>query len=246
MDHRSFIDSFEADLTVISGLAAGDLTAQVPACPGWDLARLIGHLGRVQRMALAVVPTGAMTPAPGSSLESPPDDHNALRAYYQSSADALVAALRAKSPDAPAWTFLGGPQTVAFWSRRMAHEHSIHRWDAEGAVGVAQPVAADLAVDGIDEYFLMVSRQLAKRPDFSLGGTVHLHSTDVEGEWMLDITGGVVTVTKEHGKGAAAIRGTASDLVLGLWGRIPLTDPDRFAHFGDPAPVAALASLGGT
>ena len=246
MNHGSFIDSFEGDLTVISGVATGDLTASVPACPGWDLARLMGHLGRVQRMALAVVPTSAMAPAPGSSLESPPDDHDALRAYYQSSADSLVAALRAKAPDAPAWTFLGGPHTVAFWSRRMAHEHSIHRWDAQGAGGRCDPVAADLAVDGIDEYFLMAIRQLAKRPDFSLGGTVHLHCTDIEGEWMLDVTDGVVTVTKEHGKGAAAIRGTASDLVLGLWGRIPLTDPDRFAHFGNPTPVAALATLGGT
>ncbi len=246
LDHSAFIDALAADLATISAIAGGDLARTVPSCPEWDLARLISHLGRVHRMALAVVPTGAMTPAPGSSLEAPPADHDDLRAYYQTSADALVAELRAKSPDAPAWTFLPGPDTVAFWSRRMAHEHSIHRWDAEGAIGGASPIAPELAVDGIDEYFLMGNRHLAKRPDFTLGGTVHLHCTDIEGEWMLDITGGIVRVTKEHGKGAAAIRGTASDLVLGLWGRIPLTDADRFAHFGDPAPIAALASLGGT
>lgn len=246
MDHDAFVESLVGDLAIITTIADGDLTQLVPACPGWDLARLIGHLGRVHRMALAVVTTGALAPAPASSLEAPPDDHDALRAYYRTSADALVTALRETSPDAPAWTFLGGPDVVAFWSRRQAQEHSIHRWDAEGAIGGGSPIAPELAVDGIDEYFLMGNRHLAKRPEFSLGGTVHLHCTDIEGEWMLDITGGTVTITKEHGKGAAAIRGTASDLVLGLWGRIPLTDADRFAHFGDPAPIAALASLGGT
>ena len=245
LDHSAFIDALAADLATISAIAGGDLARTVPSCPEWDLARLISHLGRVHRMALAVVPTGAMTPAPGSSLEAPPADHDDLRAYYQTSADALVAELRAKSPDAPAWTFLPGPDTVAFWSRRMAHEHSIHRWDAQGAVGIPAAVAPELAVDGIDEYLMMVSRLLAKRPDFSLGGTVHLHCTDTEGEWMLAIDHGMITVTKEHGKGAAAIRGAASDLVLGLWGRVPLTDTERFAHFGDPGPVAALASLGG-
>ena len=44
-------------------------------------------------------------------------DESALRAYFRESSVSLVAALRAKSPDAPAWTFLGGPDNVAFWSR---------------------------------------------------------------------------------------------------------------------------------
>ena len=38
----------------------------------------------------------------------------------------------------------------------MAHETSIHRRDVESAVGATTPVAADLAVDGIDEVLALM------------------------------------------------------------------------------------------
>jgi hypothetical protein len=39
-----------------------------------------------------------------------------------------------------------------------------------------------------------------------------------------------VTVTREHAKGDVAARGTASDLLLFLWGRVPA---DSLEVFGD-------------
>lgn len=247
MDHNTFINYLEADIARLEAIAAGSLTSAVPACPGWDLARLIGHVGRVERMVLAVVPTGAMEPADPKSMESPPPDHDDLRAYFRSGATRLVTELRAKSPDAPAWNFMGTSLNVGFWSRRQAHEHAIHRWDAESAIGPSTPIDAALAVDGIDEYFEIVnSRVLPKRPDFALGGTAHLHATDIEGEWMLTPRAGGIDMAHGHGKGDAAIRASASDLLLGLWGRLDLTEPDRFELFGATAIVQALASVGGS
>jgi hypothetical protein len=129
----------------------------------------------------------------------------------------------------------------------MTQEHAIHRYDAELAINDPQPTPIDLAIDGINEYFIMTNvRVLPKKPDFALGGTLHLHTTDSpDGEWMIEQTDRALTVTHGHGKGDAAIRGTASDLLLGLWGRKNLTATEDFEHFGNPEITVALASLGG-
>jgi uncharacterized protein (TIGR03083 family) len=243
----SFLEHLQSDLARIQSLAAGDLSAQVPSCPGWDLAKLVGHLGRVHRMALAVISTGSMTPAPPAELAAPPADHDGLRAYFAESSTQLVHDLSTTPLDAPCWTFLGTGDVTAFWHRRMAQEHAVHRYDAELAVNDPNPIPVDLAIDGVNEYFIMTNvRVLPKKPEFALGGTLHLHTTDSpDGEWMIEQTGSSLIVSHGHGKGDAAVRGTASDLLLGLWGRKDLTCNTIFEHFGIPAITAALASLGG-
>ena len=131
----------------------------------------------------------------------------------------------------------------------MAQEHAVHRLDAELAIGEPHPIPADLAIDGINEYFVLHNVQtLPKRPDFTLPGSVHLHSTDsgLSGEWMIHHDHGQLSVAKEHGKGDAAVRATASDLLLGLWGRLDMRAGDQFQRFGSAEAIDALASLGGT
>ncbi len=244
----SFLKHLEADLARIGTIADRDLSTAVPSCPGWDLARLVGHLGRVHRMALAVVSTGAMSPAAPADLLAPPEDHDALRAYFSESSAQLLSDLASTPLDAPCWTFLGTGDVTAFWHRRMAHEHAVHRYDAEVAINDPSPIPVDLAIDGVNEYFIMSNvRVLPKKPEFALGGTIHLHAIDSpDGEWMIEQTGSSLTVSHGHGKGDAAIRGTASDLLLGLWGRKILTGTEGFEHFGNHAITSTLASLGGS
>jgi hypothetical protein len=57
---------------------------------------------------------------------------------------------------------------------------------------------------------------------------VHVHCGDVAGEWTLrpDPTTDAFTVTREHAKGDCAIRGAASDILLGLWRRLPISALD--------------------
>ena len=63
------------------------------------------------------------------------------------------------------------------------------------------------------------------------GETVHLHATDIEGgEWMLTYHPKSVEWERGHAKGDVAARGTMSDLLLLVWGRIP---PSRLEVFGD-------------
>jgi hypothetical protein len=80
-------------------------------------------------------------------------------------------------------------------------------------------MAPDVAADGIDEYlevFVAVTRMLNTAP---AGPPIHLHCTDTEGEWLLELPAGERVLTREHRKGDVALRGAAEDLLLVVWGR---------------------------
>ena len=68
-------------------------------------------------------------------------------------------------------------------------------------------------------------------------GSLHLHRTDGEGEWLAKNEGGALVVTREHAKGDAAVRGSGSDLLLWIWGR-----GGEVEIFGDEAVAAAWAA----
>ncbi len=235
------------DAERLAALVKSDGSVVVPTCPGWDVARLAGHTARVYRMAISVL-TNSLDGFPDAdSLEKPPREPDAVPDYMRRGAAELDAVLAGRDPDSDAWNFLHEPKRAYFWFRRMAHETAAHRWDAENAVGSNWHVPAELAVDGVDEYFVMVrERLLAARGMTSLGGSLHLHATDTPGEWMINVDDGVIAVSHGHGKGDAAIRGTASELFLGLWGRFDLVNDARFERFGSPEVIAALGTLGGT
>jgi hypothetical protein len=52
---------------------------------------------------------------------------------------------------------------------------------------------------------------------------VHLHATDVAGEWFIEPNG---RVDRGHARGDVALRGTASDLLLALYNRVDIDDLD--------------------
>ena len=122
----------------------------------------------------------------------------------------------------------------------MAHENAIHRWDVENAVGEAAPIDGDLARDGVNEILDVAWRYQSRGPVTGYpSSTLHLHCTDGEGEWLLSSEDDRLVVAREHAKGDVAARGTASDLVLLVWGR-------RLAGievFGDEAGLTAWLAL---
>jgi uncharacterized protein (TIGR03083 family) len=244
VDRPDLLAAVTADLALI-GEALDDPARLVPACPGWDAGRLATHLLGVHRMVTHAVTTGA--PPPAGERPAWPRGAAALRAELAGSGAALVALLAAADLDRPVWSFIPGQDTVAFWCRRMTHEHAVHRVDAQQAAGLpVVPVPTPVAVDGIDEWLMIANeRTLPRRATpLVLGGSVHLHATDAVGEWTIRSVGGRLVSTPGHGKGDAAVRGPASTLMLGLWARADLLGPD-VERFGDPAVVAALAGVGG-
>lgn len=104
--------------------------------------------------------------------------------------------------------------------------HLLARWDADTAAGRQAAIEPELASDGID-YFLTHMLSDVVGDAAAVGGSVHLHCTDVAGEWTVrEGDDGKQVVTREHAKGDAALRGAASDLLLALWRRKDLASID--------------------
>ena len=131
-------------------------------------------------------------------------------------------------PEAPSWNpFPGVEQVGRVWPRRMAHEAVMHRWDLESTLGDPNPIDAELASDGIDEYFeLVIPRLIAQYGLVVPTGSFHVHCTDVEGEWLVWEENDEFRMKRAHEKGDAALRGPAEAILLRLWGRTDgLTEP---------------------
>ena len=77
----------------------------------------------------------------------------------------------------PVWAF-GEQRPAGFWARRMTHETTVHRVDAQltvpggdGPAAGGQPViAADVAADGIDEWLTSVAAPDGGEPDVRAEG----------------------------------------------------------------------------
>jgi hypothetical protein len=120
----------------------------------------------------------------------------------------------------------------------------VHRWDAEQAIGVAATLDPGLAADGVDEYFGVMLPRLVVRERLALPvGRIHVHLTDVPGEWTAVAEEGGVGLTRGHVKGDAAIRGRAEDVLLALWRR-PIGE-GALDVVGDAEVADAWLSLGG-
>jgi uncharacterized protein (TIGR03083 family) len=225
-----FVEAVRREAAALSAVAhAGPLDAPVEACPGWDVARLVGHVGSVHRWATAAVVTGVEPDR--RSLERPPKDREAIAAWFDAGIGPLAEALTEVDDDAPIWNFSAGPDVGRFWPRRQAHETAVHRWDGQRAVGSPEPIEVELAVDGIDEVLDVWGRTiLGGRDGIDIGGSVRVVATDgadrrsgsVE-TWTVWTDDGVYKVSRNDAQVTAdvTLRGPASDLLLALWRRQP-------------------------
>ncbi len=200
--------------------------APVSTCPGWTVARLVVHVGRIHRwVAIALdTPHGQDVPAVAR-----PSSGTDLSRWLLDGADHLMDAFTAAGPDgrvsSPGWE-----QPAHWWLRRTTHETILHAWDAQAAVGSPAALGAAMAVDGIDEVMDVFIPAGLDQVAFGPRRSIHLHCTDTEGEWLVTLGEGPAVVERHHAKGDVAIRGNASDLLLWCWNRI---GPDRLEVFGD-------------
>jgi uncharacterized protein (TIGR03083 family) len=233
---RPELDAFAA------ALDSGPLTAPIAACPGWDLGHLGAHMAFVHRWATASVLT-ATSPPPENIAEAP-TEQRALVAWVRDGGEALIDALSQVPVDAPTWHPFPAPRTAGVWRRRQLQELTVHRWDAQDAIGRAGRIDPAVASDGVDEYFsMMLPRRIIRDGGEFPRSSLHVHCTDTAGEWLVWSTGGELQLRREHAKGDAALRGTAEALLLSLWGRrhrSPAIDV-----VGDPLVAEAWLALGG-
>ncbi|MDE0318608.1 MAG: maleylpyruvate isomerase N-terminal domain-containing protein [Acidimicrobiaceae bacterium] len=218
-----------ARLTAIAAeaeMSGSDLGRPVPSCPGWDLEGLIEHCATVWTFVTGSIDAGERTdPAAVTRPDGP------VSRWHDEAFSTLTGVLESRRPDEPAWTWDPQHQAMSFWWRRMAQEATMHRWDAEAALGVTPTVIdPELAVDGIDELFDVYVRLRNPTAFAGSGETVHLHATDAHGEWVITRGGDGMTVERAHAKSDVAARASAHDLLLFVWGRIGY---ERLETFGD-------------
>jgi uncharacterized protein (TIGR03083 family) len=223
----------------------GPLDAPVAACPGWDVGALTAHMGQVHRWARHAAANSA-PPESFDAFAPPPGlDAEGLAAWLELGVAELVDVLRTIDLDGPTWHPFPIPRVGRVWPRRQAQEISVHRWDAEQAVGITPaPIEPDLASDGIDEYLELIVPRLVKREGAALPtGSLHIHCTDTHGEWLI-ATDPEYTVVRAHQKGDAALRGPAEAVLLRLWNR-ESSRLGELSPVGDESVLDAWMSLTG-
>ena len=218
-------DARFAEASAAAVLAHG-WAAPVPGCPDWTLADLVWHLAEVQRFWAWVVRTRAQDPAAYEEPVRHPDDE--LLGYAVARSAELEAALADADPAERVWTW-APRQDVAFVLRRQAQEAAVHTVDAEQVLGDVRPIPADLGLDGLDEWLeVMVPGALPDGPPADAHPVV-LHAVDADAERTL--------FAGTRPSPVATLTGTAGDLLLAVWRRVPL---DVLAVDGDGALAAAM------
>lgn len=214
--------------------AAPDLDAQVPSCPEWTLFDLAQHLGDGRHSWAATVAAG---PAATSRLipeDAPPvpREREALVAWLAASMQGLLDALREAGPDRDCWTWWGAsqsPQTSGAVARHQLQQVAVHTYDAQLTLGAPEPLAEEVALDGVDDFLFTCCATTSAWPHEP--AVVDYHATEGR-SWRLWLSADGARVARvpataegEEADAPAAdvsARGTAGELVLFLYGRIPV------------------------
>ncbi|GGK88705.1 maleylpyruvate isomerase family mycothiol-dependent enzyme [Mangrovihabitans endophyticus] len=223
---------------VADAAQAAGLDAMVPPCPGWRVRDVLLHLGGVHRWAAGHVREGRPKPFPTAEEKTffAEVDDEALIEWYRSGHQTLVDLLATADPALTCWSFLPAPSSLAFWTRRQAHETAVHRADVEIATGTTPTWSPEFAVDGVEE---LLRAFFARRPERIIGDpptTIALSCTDVDAAWTIRLDGEGLHVADGAEPATLAVRGRATDLYLLLWNRTGL---DGFAFEGDPTALGA-------
>jgi uncharacterized protein (TIGR03083 family) len=203
--------------------------AQVPGCPGWRLDDLVWHLSEVQHFWAWVVRNRAPDPSTYVEPRRHPDDE--LLGFLAAQNAELETLLAGADPATRVWTW-AARQDVAFVLRRQAQEAVVHTVDVEQVLGDVRPIPADVGLDGIDEWLdVMVPGALPHGPPAEAHPVV-LHAVDAGVERTLFPGSRPFPI--------AALTGTAGDLLLALWRRVPV---EVLTVHGDGLQAAAVIGL---
>ncbi|MDH6579420.1 maleylpyruvate isomerase family mycothiol-dependent enzyme [Kitasatospora sp. MAP5-34] len=208
-------------------IATTDPDAPVPTCPDWQLRDLVRHTGQVHRWATAYVAHGHQGPLDEAAQEAawgPVPADAALVGWFREGHAGLLEALENAPAELDCWAFLPAPSPLAFWARRQAHETAVHRVDAEAAAGRAtSPTDGAFALDGIGELVDGFLVGPLARLRSAQERTLLIRPTDGAEPWLVRISQEPVRVERGTAPADCEVDGTAHQLYLLLWNRLPLT-----------------------
>ncbi|MCF2527834.1 maleylpyruvate isomerase family mycothiol-dependent enzyme [Yinghuangia soli] len=209
--------------------AAPSLDAQVPTCPDWTLSDLIRHIGEGRHAWAATVAAGPKATAKSTAAGAPPapGDPESIQAWLAASTHALLDALREAGPDRGCWMWWGdsqSPPTCHAVARHQLQELAVHTYDAQLTAGAPQSLPAEVALDGVEDFLSTCCSTSSPWPHKATAFDFHA----AEGRsWRLtaDATGARYTrnPTADDPAPGVSVHGSAGDLVLFMYDRIPLT-----------------------
>jgi uncharacterized protein (TIGR03083 family) len=220
LDHLRLLD--DATTRFAALVREATLDEPVPACSPWAVRDLAEHVGTMHRWAASIVLSGQRLVEPEPLVAGDPAD------WYAGTAAALLAALRAVAPSEPVPNFSRIDETAAFWPRRQLHEVTVHVVDLLQALGRDESqwvVPAELAADGVDEVLrVFFPRMTARgsRPD--VRSRIRLVADDLDRSWVVappESDDGPPVLLHPGTEVEAVVSGSARDLYLALWHRVP-------------------------
>jgi uncharacterized protein (TIGR03083 family) len=241
MEYTQSVDRLSPEITHFADVVSrADLSAPVPTGDaGWTMETLVRHVGNIHRWAEQVVRTLSPTRIGREQCAwEEPEDPAALSRWLREGAAPLVATLRAAQPDAPVWSW-GADHHVRFWARRQIHETTVHRVDAEMALGLPPAIDSVLAADGVSEFLENAPCAAYFAPGVAelkgSGQVLGLRATDVPAQWAITLHEAGFSWAPEPARAPTAhVEGSAADLYLLLWNRRATSD-ERLRVKGDEA-----------
>lgn len=212
-----------------------NLDARVTHCPDWDVADLVWHLTEVHWFWRTIAGERLAEPPDESRRPQRPERDDLVPAFERGAAE-LVEVLRDADQEAPAWTWYPDRRDVGFITRHQVQEAAVHHWDAADAAGASWTVRPEVAADAVEEFLTcsLADGDDVKRLGRSLSGPLVLTATDTGTSWTVsqaDPEAALLWAPRMDGP--ATVAGTASDLLLWIYGRVdlPTDQPDRIAEF---------------
>lgn len=212
----------------------------VPSRPDVTVAGVLADLIRLYRWAGDALDAGPQEEdVPEPQPVDLPDEQ--VLAAFDAALSAVVLAFESRSAEAPAWTWAPVEWKAEFWRRRVTVATGLARWDVQMAVGATAPIQTALAAEAITEVFeafIPVGHRRGEHPDAS--GLAQLFAQDADSTWFVRLREGRVALLDQPDSRTelqARAAGSASDIALALWGRLPFGICDVV---GDEALLQAL------
>ena len=164
--------------------------------------------------------------------------------WFEQGAAEMTDSLRGAHLDGALWRPAGWPASltpsVRLFQRAANIETAVHRWDAQLAHQCTSPIDPLVATMGIEQVLregIPASRQYVREnrsvpPPTGRGETYLFQQADGDGAWLVRFQGEDVSVEQGEGEADVVAQGSASDLLLFLWHRIPA---DRLDLAGERA-----------
>ncbi|MGK5681484.1 maleylpyruvate isomerase N-terminal domain-containing protein [Actinoplanes sp. URMC 104] len=209
--------------------AAPDPGVRVPSCPDWTLADLVQHLGEGRRRWAATVAAGPAEAPPPKPVwaSAAPQGREAQLEWLAEGTRQLLAALREAGPGRGVWAWwdeVQSPRTCATVARHQLQEIAVHTYDAQLAAGAPQPLPVEVALDGVEDFLLTCVATTSAWPHEP--AVVHYHAAEGR-SWRIELSADGARSRRIAPPGAdappadATAAGTAGELVLWFYGRIP-------------------------